>query len=525
MRRLYMLGAVCLLAALALLSCKQRQLTSENSGDFIREFENNAGFLTRKIALSQWDKAVIGQSDSLEVYRGLYRSITADPDLPARMKRMMTAEKDEKAAHKLELIDRVVLRQVVMNSEVTKALSDSILSLFDKRSFSFEGRTVSAEGLNKILATDNNRQKRREAYLSLIAPAANYSESVARLIRMRNQDASRIGYGTYFDVVLACEGIDKKELARLLADADNITAGPYQKILDSLKQTLNIPELSLWDIDYAFRRATGQSEAYFVQGNQMRLARETLAGLGWKLDALPIYFADAKGGSTNQLLTVAVPYDFRVLYSPADGYADFYQFIKLISEAVYGCNVDPGDFLLTDIPTAFMRDAVGNLLANLTRTDTWHRKYAGMPEPLVLSLKAKERFERLYRIRRILARIEFEMVLYKDPFADIDSKYRAIFEKYLKIQIPGDMSPWASDKAIITHTAEAAVDMYASCIESQLAAYLHNKYGELVDNNDTREFLIHNIFRFGAREDWRTLLERAAGEPFTTKYLTADIGN
>jgi peptidyl-dipeptidase A len=58
-------------------------------------------------------------------------------------------------------------------------------------------------------------------------------------------------------------------------------------------------------------------------------------------------------------------------------------------------------------------------------------------------------------------------------------------------------------------------------IAAQTISYVKQKYGPIVDNPDFGVFLRENYFRFGARYDWRELLERGTGEKLDPKYLIA----
>jgi len=77
---------------------------------------------------------------------------------------------------------------------------------------------------------------------------------------------------------------------------------------------------------------------------------------------------------------------------------------------------------------------------------------------------------------------------------------------------------WAAQTAYITDPVGLQNRLIASCIAAQTYNYLNEKYGSILDNQHTREFLVQNFYRFGCLEDWTTLLERGTGEKLQARY-------
>lgn len=117
--------------------------------------------------------------------------------------------------------------------------------------------------------------------------------------------------------------------------------------------------------------------------------------------------------------------------------------------------------------------------------------------------------------------IAFEKELYKDPLADLNAHYTAIQNKVLDLTDDANGYPWAVNGNFIEAPAQSANRLLGFVVGAQLSHYLNDKYGSMLDNEKTREFLVQNIFRFGAREDWVLLVERATGERLTPNYLVS----
>ncbi|MCK5126741.1 MAG: M2 family metallopeptidase [candidate division Zixibacteria bacterium] len=521
--------ALILLTVVIFGGCKSKQAPVGSAADFITDFESKIEFLHRKTAFFQWEYLTTGKSDSLEYYQDLHKKLISQPELPVRVKRFLIAEKDYKNKRKLELINRAVLKSTLENRLELKSSTDSIIKYFTEYQYSFEGKNITFEKLDGIIGNESSRQRRKEAYFAQIAPATQMNESITRLIRLRNQMAAKFGYKSYYDMMLAGTSLDKSELSNLVDEIEELTAEPYRQLIDSLKTSLKIKQLGAWDLDFLFRRAISQSASYFTGDKQMRMVRQTFAGLGLKLDDHPIYIkqisTDIKTSNSAILLPIAVPYDVRIAYTVRDGKDSFDELVGTVGEGLYGCYIDKTDYLFSRAPSLCFERGICGIFTRLTFEADWNRKYAGMPEPLVLSMKTWQRFERLFEIRLNLARLKFELEIYKDPFADMNSRYTSIYQKYTLLDIKPSLSSWAMDIKLVGEPVSLPEEIIGYCIEGQIRNYITEKYGTLLDNQRTREFMVQNVFRFGGKEDWRTLLERATGEEFTAKYILADIDN
>jgi len=157
------------------------------------------------------------------------------------------------------------------------------------------------------------------------------------------------------------------------------------------------------------------------------------------------------------------------------------------------------------------------MISALIELGNWKLKYAGMPEPLAATSTATGRVRSLYDLRKALVEISFERRLYTDPFVDLQKAYAELFEKYMMIPLEVDVRPWA-DIDFVTNAVRKQNQLVGVCIAAQTYHYLRDKYGAVLDNQHTKEFLVQNYYRFGARDDWQTLLERGTGERLKAEY-------
>lgn len=519
MRNLAISGLVLVCVMGGVFSCSTRHTSQEEINSFIDEFEKKVEYLDRRVAEAQWDIYASDQYkkelyDTLEYYSEAHDLITRETPPLSTIKQYLSLAKGDEAKRKLELIYRRCRRMVIEQNENIKALSGSILS-------GFEMNSSTLDELRNDMRRESNRDRRRDLYAEIMEYGNRIAEDIALVARNRNQAVSRMGYNSYYDFMLLADGVNKQDLANLLEQLDRHSSEKYRQALDSLKNVLRLDDIRIWDIDYAFEDIDRRMLPFYGAENQRGLLESTLDGLGFRLRALPIYFMTIDGQHIPHLgdvFAMHIPDDVRIPVSLANGMNSLETLFGQAGRSLYATHIDPDGYLLTQAPAPCFEEGMARVIGGLVELSAWKRKYAGLPETLVIESKVRREFLRLFNLRLTLANIYFEQKMYADPFADLQQVYAAIFEEFMQFPLGGDFRPWAADISYVLNPVRFQNHLIAECIAAQTYHYLTEKYDSVLDNQRTREFLVQNYYRFGARDDWQTLLERGTGEKLNGKY-------
>ena len=314
----------------------------------------------------------------------------------------------------------------------------------------------------------------------------------------------------------------------MLNEIDQLSESFYRPAVDSVKQQLSLSDLQGWDVEYALNQTSVPLEPYYAALNQTALLRSTLRGLGINIDALPIYFAPAitVGVSPPEdVVKVQVPRDIRIVTAAADGPAALSWLFDQAGRALYAVNIGQPDYLLAQPPAPCFAEGMAQIFDDVIDLDSWRRKYAAMPEPLVIELAAIRDFSRLYDLRLLLVQVAFEQELYQNPLGDLDLRYRQLFEKYMMFPCRAAKAAWAAQLEYVTNPVSLQNRLVGRCIAAQTLAHLCEEYGAILDNSHLRDFLVRNYYRRGGAEDWRALVTRGTGEKLNPKYLFRQCAN
>jgi oligoendopeptidase F len=511
---------ICLFISLN--SCQTEQVTEAEAKEFINNFESRAEFLNRQISIYTWNSELGKDSDSLSYFLTAWNDFISDKALSENLKKYSNILTDKNDLRKMELISNVVTQKAINSDKTTSILADSLEQDFGNISYTFEGRIVTLGFLHSILRTESNRFRREEAFQAIYQAGANLSGSIARLVRYRNQVVEKLGYNSYYDLLLTVKDIDKIESQNIIEDLDRITAVPYFELIDSLKNSLSLEKLSEWDIEYAYRNILSVRDSYFPASSHLSLIRKTLSGLGFNLDGLPIYlkrFPNENSDSKFRLLPVTIPDDIRILYAENDGFEQLTKLFSNLSHGIYTSNIYQTDYLYSHAPSDCFESAIGSLFSGYLCKDGWLRKYPGLPEPIVMEMNSYLKFIKLYSIRRMILEAKFEKAIYQNPYADLNRIYENLSDELLNVQIHAHISPWAVNQRLVSDPVSIPEMIIGECIAAQIGFYLKEKYGTELDNVHTREYLVQNIFRFGARDNWQVLLERSTDSKLDVKFF------
>lgn len=356
--------------------------------------------------------------------------------------------------------------------------------------------------------------------MALAALGEQTAGGVTQLMKLRNRAAARIGFNSYYDLMLSADGLDKSEYLGWLREWDRLSAEPYRRALDSVARDLGGENLRPWDIDFA--RGNLNPVEYYPVEQQVPRLKSTLMGIGFNLDKWPIYFAngaipaeDPSGG----VIKVHIPDDIRVATALAAGPEPLGKLLSQAGRALYAAHINQNDFLLAQPPAPCFEWGMGKMMKGLAALDAWKLKYAAIPEPTIIEAAARRRFMLLHDLRLMLVHLSFEYEMYKNPTNDLHQVYRELFERYMMFPYPEKVKDWAVQLDYIVNPVGMQNRLVGAGIAAQVYHYLMEKNGAVLDQPQTGEFLANSLWRSGGAQTWQDLLLQVTGEKFNPRYL------
>ncbi len=489
--------------------------------------EQKFAWLNYRTSLENWDLYTTGRADSLAFYGGLYEYVISRPGILRTLEQGKVFVTDDLDRRRMQLIEAAVrLGRVEDNREIAH-LRDSLLQIQIAYRPEFDGTITSSNAVYAIARNDRDRDRREEAYRSNNGLGDELDPRLTELFRLRNDQAVKQGYQNFFAMTFSMEGFDVSRYLLLLNRLDSLSVQPYRDILNHAQQKLNYDKLEIWDLAYSYIDINDRIDRSFPADSQMDIARSSLAGLGFDLEKMPVYFdVESRPGKTEMAYAFPIkpPHDVRVLANLTDGFRSMQVLMHEIGHALYFANITQDRQLFVDDIAPAWSEGQAQIIAALCDNAQWLEEYAHVPAPTAKEwLRARQEQDVIY-LRLTLTRLMFEYEAYANPSSDLNKLYWDLFERYMMLPRHEEIRPWATIIQYTTHPVYLQNYLYADIISSQTIKALTGLYGNLVDNRSVRSFLVQNYYRFGSRYPWRDLLERGTGEKLDPKFFIDRLG-
>jgi len=508
-------------------ACKEERITKDRVTQTLDSLEHKFVWLDYRISQELWEQYTTGSSDSLRFYEGLFNYVVSDDDLPRILQQGRSLISDDLENRRFELIEAAVLRGQVEASEPVAQLRDSLSELDMSFRASLDGQERPQAELYRVYRTADDRTRRETAWRAYHQIGEQFAPGLERLFRLRNQQVQRMGYNNFYALMFAEEGFDLPSFLSLVNYLDSLSLAPYRQILDNVASTTGSPQVEIWDLGYAYSGTRSRIDRYFPADNQLEYIANSLMDVDYDIDKLPLYFDLSPRDEKSQWafsFPIKPPHDVRVLANVTDGIRSALTLMHEIGHALYATHITEDRPLFIQSVAPAWTEGMARITAGFMQREEWLTAYAGVP-PSVAQAYLEERRERdIIDLRSRLLQLMFEYEAYRNPNRDLNRLYWDLFEQYMLLPRHEDTYPWASIIHYTTHPVYIHNYLYADIIAAQTFHALEEMYGDIVGNEAFSSFLNQNYFRFGARYEWRDLLERGTGERLDPEHLIRSLG-
>lgn len=512
--------------------------------------------LMRDVSLAEWELQTAGGEEAQQ----------RSAELNARLEKVYASKEDFKFLNSLDeqqLSDPMLKRQwlLLMNSYRGSQIADdkidemvrlevSIAETFNTYRPKVQGRDVSDNEIDEILLSNRDSALRREAWLASKEIGALAVDRVLDLVRIRNQEAKRLGFSNYYAMSLTLQEQDEASLFGLLEElrlASDSLWQTYKAELDaSLADRFEIDadQIQFWHHANRFFQEPGPGKAdldrFFHGLNLEKPAASFFEQIGLPIDDL-LAKADLyeRPGKCQHAFCMDVDRkgDVRVLCNNRPDERWMSTTLHEFGHAVYDKYVDRSlPFLLRQPSHTLTTEAIALLMGRFTKDASWLHTYASVDSTVAAGLardaQRELRDHLLVFTRWCFVMCYFERALYSDPDQDLDSLWWQIVERYQGVSLPHeDRKPgmWASK----IHLATAPVYYHNYLIGEMAASQILNHLtssvladgdnADLVNSPTVGEYMRHKLFQPGATRAWDAWIEQATGEPLNPDWFVQQL--
>lgn len=559
MRSMYALALSVLLMAGC--TSKQEKMKKELT-DFIRKHDSVLIPLYKQTTLASWDASISGKPEDFKKAE----------DLNLKMMALYSDKEKLKILEEIKIsgliTDSLLLRQLdVLYRSFLMAKADTaklnamvrLGTVIEQKYGNFrtevKGKKMSDNDVEEVLLTSKDVKYQKEVWEAQKKIGTVVADDIKKLVKLRNEVATALGFKNYHDMSLTLSDQDPKEVRNIFNELDSLTKGAFAKVKDDIDtyflkyyKMKSKDELMPWNYQNRFFQEAPRIydvdlDKYYKDKNLEVLTSSFYAGIGLPIDDM-LRNSDLyeKPGKNQHAFCSDIDNagDVRVLCNVKPNSIWMNTMLHEFGHAIYDKNIDIKlPFILRDPAHMFTTEAIAMLFGRFSSNPQWIKDMTGISEEEKMKI-AENCFKSLRLQQLVFSRwaqvmYRFEKGMYDNPDQDLNKFWWDLVEKYQLVKRPeGRNEPdWATKIHIATYPCYYHNYLLGELLASQLYYYIVGniiksgdyKFQSFVGNKQAGTFLKEKVFMPGSKWYWNEMIEKATGEKLTAKYYARQFVN
>lgn len=391
----------------------------------------------------------------------------------------------------------------------------------------FEGQPISSVDLAQILAKDDDRERRKAAYMAKNqVNQALVDAGFLELIALRKDLAKRMGKESF--VALQLEE-DELEPSLFASWKDDVAAmRPQMKALRTAyaKKYLDDDTVMPWDESYITSKLAPPLKEKVDMTAYYSVLKNFFEKFGIDISTMNItydVFSRANKSEWGYNFTIETGKDSRILANVKDRYNEYGVLLHETGHAVHSFMSNPEEILLNLGISGIISEGIANLFGGFLTDPLFYSDFfeASDVEAAFKDLKEWQKINSFRAIHRIF----FDQQFYLNDLQshdDIEALYWSLYKDLFGEAPFCENPPWAFLIHHTTHPIYLHNYFMGDVTCAMLKEVFAEQHGEDALKKDPKafgDFLYENVIKPSGRRPYPELFEAISGKPFTLKYL------
>lgn len=521
---------------------------------FIENYESKVVELAKNANIAYFDATISGKDED-------YKKAA---DLQVELSKIFANKEDFAKLKKIKesnlIIDEIQKRQLeklylaYQGNQIDEEKLEAIIKLqteIEQKYSTFRaevnGKKLSDNQVEEVLKNSTNSVELEKTWLAHKAIGNVVVDDVLKLVKMRNEIASELGFKNYHQMSLKLSEQDPDEIEKLFDELDKLTSPTFVQLksdIDNhLSTRLNLPKENLMPWHYQnrfFQEApkiyTVDLDSYYKDKDLVKITEDYYAGIGLPIDDL-IKKSDLfeKEGKYQHAYCTDIDRagDVRVVCNVKPNYNWMNTMLHEYGHAVYDKFMDLSlPWTLREPAHTFTTEAIAMMFGRLASNPKWMKDVLGISDEEMNKI-AEDNFKSLRLEQLIFSRwvqvvYRFEKSMYENPDQDLNKLWWDLVEKYQMLKRPeGRNQPdWVTKIHIALYPAYYHNYMLGELLASQFHSYITAnilksddlKNQSYAGNKEVGKYLNDKVFQVAAKNYWNDMIEKSTGEKLTAKY-------
>jgi hypothetical protein len=359
-----------------------------------------------------------------------------------------------------------------------KQLSESITNAELKATVEWDGKSIQYQNVRSVLVREPDYRRRHDLQEKQLKVMVQQNAARTERLKTQHQIARDLGFPSYRGMIERLRGWDLPKLLMQLSPLLGDTEDVFERELGKSLSAANVPRNQANTSDVAYISRAPQFDANFPADRLLPAFDKTMNGLGLEIDSTPGLLLDTEARPLKSprafCAPVRVPNQVYLVIKPIGGQDDYRALFHESGHAEHFSHIDG------NLPFAFRYlgdEAISETFAFLFEHLTQHPRW--LVDILHVPLREAEKYRRfalfnkLWLLRRYVAKLHYEIELHDSGPNGTESAYRDILQEALHVQIPPERYLDDVDDAFYV-----AGYTRAWVFERQLANLLQEHFGE-----------------------------------------------
>ncbi|OPJ62229.1 M3 family metallopeptidase [Clostridium oryzae] len=455
---------------------------------------------------------------SFESIEKLYEN---DSDLTEKQKREIEILYNKfKPFHLSKEVNELSLEIDKLTNELSKVLNSHRSKI--------NGKEISSVDIAQILSTEDNREKRKEAFLARTQVNRPLVEQgFVKLIELRKEYAKLRGFNDFVELKL-----DDEELnTELFADWKSQLKGVLPKMKEArtkvAQKYLKIDKLMPWDQTYVVSKIAPAMNKTVDMSNFYSVLRKFFLKFGLDLSKYNItydVFPRANKSEWGYNFPIEVAKDSRILANVKNLYNEYNVLLHESGHGIHSFLMNPCETVLNAGVSGIISEGIANLFASFIYEEIFYRDFLGNDPEVKEQFAALKEYSKINSLRAIND-IMFDQDLYRNEITSLDDINKLAFKTQKELlgeEAYADEYPWGYR---IHHTTHPIYlhnyfmgDVTCEMLK-KVFCKTYNCSSILEKPLQFSEFLITNVISPSGMYAYPDLFKRISGEKFSLKYM------
>ncbi|MBA7596025.1 hypothetical protein ES703_02994 [subsurface metagenome] len=510
--------------------------------------------ISTEMNLSHWEALISGKKEAYQNYEKkaieLEKYFT-DKENFKKIKSFLEIVKDPLEKRQLELLYLSYLSgqgDLKLIEEITKR-SALIEQKFNTFRANLNGEELTDNEIKEILKHEKDSEKLRKTWEASKKQGEIVEKEVIELVKLRNKLAKSLGFENYYVMDLELEEQKEEEIEKIFLELEKSTQEPFKV----LKNELDVVFSKRYGIEKGELKPWHYHNLFFQEGPEifdigldkiynkdiLEITKKFYQELNLEVrDILERSDLYEKPGKYQHACCMNINRegDVRIVENIKNNESWMSTTLHELGHAVYDKYCDKVlPFLLKENAHIFVTEAIAILFERNSKNKAFIRRCGNIEsedvEKIEKEIRKQLKLDELVFLKWAQVVFHFERELYKNPEQDLNKLWWSLVKKYQLIDFSRDKPDWASKIHLACYPVYYHNYVLGKILASQINHYIFKDIlkqdSENPDYSNPKigDYLKEKIFMLGKKYRWDKLIEKALGEPLTSKYFVEDFCN